>query len=61
MCGRGSKEGIELQVDHIKPKELGGRAGIENGQALCAQSTALMTGTVLLGMGSGEKKDHEKK
>lgn len=37
ICGKGRKEGIELQVDHIKPKELGGKAEIENGQTLCAQ------------------------
>jgi 5-methylcytosine-specific restriction endonuclease McrA len=28
---------VELQVDHIKPKSLGGEATIENGQTLCAQ------------------------
>ena len=37
ICGRGKSEGIELQVDHIKPKDLGGDATIENGQTLCAQ------------------------
>jgi len=37
ICGRGKKEGVELQVDHIKPKSLGGEATIENGQTLCAQ------------------------
>ncbi len=36
-CGKGTKEGIELHVDHIKPKSLGGKAIIENGQTLCAQ------------------------
>ncbi|MCL2061452.1 MAG: HNH endonuclease [Firmicutes bacterium] len=36
ICGKGIREGIELQVDHIKPKDLGGRATIENGQTLCA-------------------------
>jgi predicted restriction endonuclease len=36
ICGKGSKEGIDLQVDHIKPKELGGNATISNGQTLCA-------------------------
>jgi len=36
ICGKGSKEGIDLQVDHIKPKELGGTATISNGQTLCA-------------------------
>ncbi len=37
ICGRGIKEGMELQVDHIKPKDLGGRATFENGQTLCSK------------------------
>lgn len=37
VCGRGKKEGVELQVDHIKPKYLDGKSIIENGQTLCAQ------------------------
>lgn len=37
VCGRGKKDGVELQVDHIKPKYLGGKSAIENGQTLCAQ------------------------
>ncbi|MGL4347388.1 MAG: HNH endonuclease [Chitinophagaceae bacterium] len=36
-CGRGTQEGIELHADHIKPKDLGGKATIENRQTLCAQ------------------------
>lgn len=36
-CGKGVKEGVELHIDHIKPKSLGGKAVIENGQTLCAQ------------------------
>ena len=36
ICGRGSEGGVELQVDHIKPKDLGGKATIANGQTLCA-------------------------
>lgn len=36
VCGRGKHDGVELQVDHIKPKALGGKAEIENGQTLCA-------------------------
>lgn len=36
MCGKGQIEGIELHVDHIKPKDKGGKAIIENGQTLCA-------------------------
>lgn len=37
ICGKGTKEGVELHVDHIKPKEFGGEATINNGQTLCAQ------------------------
>lgn len=37
ICGRGQADGVEIQADHIKPKELGGKAKIENGQTLCAQ------------------------
>lgn len=37
ICGRGREDGVELHVDHIKPKDLGGKATIENGQTLCAQ------------------------
>lgn len=37
VCGKGEADGIELHVDHIKPKELGGEAIIENGQTLCAK------------------------
>ncbi|RKY20693.1 MAG: HNH endonuclease [Planctomycetota bacterium] len=37
ICGRGKKDGVELHVDHIKPKYLGGKSTIENGQTLCAQ------------------------
>ncbi|MEW5798635.1 MAG: HNH endonuclease signature motif containing protein [Bacteroidota bacterium] len=35
ICGRGEKDGVELHVDHIKPREFGGEATIENGQVLC--------------------------
>lgn len=28
---------MTLHVDHIRPRSLGGRATIENGQTLCAQ------------------------
>ncbi len=37
ICGRGEKNGVELQVDHIKPKDLGGTNSIDNGETLCAQ------------------------
>jgi len=37
VCGRGLKDGVELQVDHIRSKDEGGKAEIENGETLCAQ------------------------
>jgi predicted restriction endonuclease len=37
ICGRGEKDGVELQVDHIKPKDLGGTNSIDNGETLCGQ------------------------
>ncbi len=37
VCGRGKQNGIELHIDHIKPKDFGGEATIENGQTLCSQ------------------------
>ena len=37
ICGKGALNGIELHVDHIKPKDFGGKAIISNGQTLCAQ------------------------
>ncbi|MBI3027041.1 HNH endonuclease [Candidatus Woesearchaeota archaeon] len=37
MCGRGKADGVEIQADHIKPRYLGGKSIIENGQVLCAQ------------------------
>lgn len=37
ICGQGRVEGLELHVDHIKPKDLGGEATIDNGQTLCSK------------------------
>lgn len=37
ICGRGLQDGVELHVDHIRPRYLGGQSVIENGQTLCAQ------------------------
>ncbi|MDI9409342.1 MAG: HNH endonuclease [Candidatus Pacebacteria bacterium] len=37
VCGFGVAEGVELHVDHIKPKDLGGKATLENGQILCGR------------------------
>ena len=41
VCGRGKKEGMELHVDHIKPKKFGGKATIDNGQTLCSEHNML--------------------
>jgi len=41
MCGKGRKEGVEIHADHIKPKDLGGKATFENGQTLCAKHNFL--------------------
>ena len=37
ICGLGPENGLELHVDHIKPKELNGTSDISNGQTLCAR------------------------
>lgn len=39
--GRGIKEGVTLHADHIKPKELGGKATLENGQTICGMHNNL--------------------
>ena len=36
ICGLGLKDGLEIQADHIIPKDKGGKAIIENGQTLCS-------------------------
>ena len=36
ICGQGPREGMEIHADHIKPKDRGGKATIENGQTLCS-------------------------
>ena len=36
ICGIGPADGVEIHADHIKPKDLGGEATLENGQTLCA-------------------------
>lgn len=41
ICGRGLKDGVEIHADHIKPKDFGGKATLENGQTLCAQHNFL--------------------
>ena len=37
ICGRRREDGIELQIDHIVPKDQGGKAEVSNGETLCAQ------------------------
>jgi 5-methylcytosine-specific restriction endonuclease McrA len=41
QCGMGKKEGAELHVDHIIPKDWGGKSIIENGQVLCSRCNFL--------------------
>ena len=41
ICGRGLKDGVELHIDHIKAKDFGGEAILENGQTLCDQHNIL--------------------
>ena len=36
VCGLGRENGLDLHIDHIKPRSLGGQGIIENGQVLCA-------------------------
>jgi predicted restriction endonuclease len=36
VCGLRAENGRDLHVDHIKPKDQGGKAELENGQVLCA-------------------------
>ena len=35
VCGLGRENGLELHVDHIKPRSSGGQGVLENGQTLC--------------------------
>lgn len=37
VCGRGNAEGVDLQIDHVKPKDKGGKNTLQNGQTLCGQ------------------------
>ncbi len=37
VCRRGIKEGVEICVDHIKPKDKGGTNTLDNGQTLCME------------------------
>ena len=37
----GKKEGAELHIDHVKPRDKGGKSTIENGQTLCSRCNFL--------------------
>jgi len=37
VCGRGYRDGVELVVDHIRPKDKGGTNDMDNGQTLCME------------------------
>ena len=37
ICGRSEKDGVELRVDHIKPKDRGAKTTVANGVTLCSQ------------------------
>jgi hypothetical protein len=41
ICGLGRENGVELHVDHIKPRSSGGEGIIENGQTLCGKHNYL--------------------
>lgn len=41
ICGSGKREGAELHIDHIKPKDQGGKATLKNGQTLCSRCNFL--------------------
>jgi len=41
VCGRGLKDGVDIVVDHIKPKDKGGLNTLENGQTLCTEHNLL--------------------
>lgn len=41
LCYKGKREGVDLHVDHIIPKDLGGKATLDNGQTLCSACNIL--------------------
>jgi hypothetical protein len=36
VCGLGRENGLDLHIDHIKPRSSGGEGIVSNGQVLCA-------------------------
>lgn len=41
VCNKGKEDGVELHVDHIRAKDLGGKADFKNGQTLCSRHNFL--------------------
>lgn len=41
VCKLGKKEGLDLQIDHIKPRDRGGKSTLDNGQTLCSRCNFL--------------------
>ena len=41
ICGQGRREGLVLHSDHIKPRDFGGKATLDNGQTLCGRHNNL--------------------
>ena len=37
VCGLGEEDGVEVAIDHKKPRSKGGESTIDNGQTLCTQ------------------------
>ncbi len=48
MCGATREAGAVLHVDHIRPRDKGGKATIDNGQVLCSQHNNFKRTTVRL-------------
>lgn len=41
QCGMGVREGVELHIDHVIPRDKGGKSTIDNGQTLCSRCNFL--------------------
>ncbi|MBI2019000.1 HNH endonuclease [Candidatus Daviesbacteria bacterium] len=41
QCGMGTREGAVLHVDHVIPRDQGGKSTIDNGQTLCSRCNFL--------------------